>query len=54
MTEAQAVREMNAVGLDHVETLGVLPTQHLMLFRKPPEPAPEPTARTGRPPLGPP
>ena len=36
MTEAQAIREMTAVGLEHVETLGVLPTQHLMIFRKPP------------------
>ena len=35
MTEAQAVREMEAVGLEHVETLDVLPTQHLMIFRKP-------------------
>ena len=35
MTEAQAVREMSAVGLEHVETLNVLPTQHLMIFRKP-------------------
>ena len=35
MTEAQAIREMDAVGLAHVETLDVLPTQHLMLFEKP-------------------
>ena len=35
MTEAQAIREMSAIGLEHVETLDVLPTQHLMLFRKP-------------------
>ena len=35
MTEAQAIKEMRAAGLEHVETLGVLPTQHLMLFRKP-------------------
>ena len=35
MTEAQAIREMTAVGLEHVETLNVLPTQHLMIFRRP-------------------
>jgi ubiquinone/menaquinone biosynthesis C-methylase UbiE len=35
MTEAQARREMAAVGLEWVETLDVLPTQHLMVFRKP-------------------
>ena len=37
MTQAQARREMAAVGLEHVETLNVLPTQHLMIFRKPAE-----------------
>lgn len=35
MTEAQARLEMAAVGLEWVETLDVLPTQHLMVFRKP-------------------
>ncbi len=35
MTEAQAVVEMGAAGLDHVETKRVLPQQHLMIFRKP-------------------
>jgi SAM-dependent methyltransferase len=35
MTEAQARREMAAVGLVWEETLDVLPTQHLMVFRKP-------------------
>jgi ubiquinone/menaquinone biosynthesis C-methylase UbiE len=35
MTEAQARREMAAVGPEWVETLDVLPTQHLMVFRKP-------------------
>ena len=35
MTEAQAKREMTAVGLEWVETLDILPTQHLMIFRKP-------------------
>lgn len=38
MTEAQATREMAAVGLAHVETKDVLPWQHLMIFRKPPNP----------------
>ena len=40
MTEAQAVSEMSAVGLEHVETLNALPTQHLMIFRKPHEASP--------------
>jgi ubiquinone/menaquinone biosynthesis C-methylase UbiE len=35
MTEAQAVKEMAAVGLDHVETKEDLPRQHVMIFRKP-------------------
>jgi SAM-dependent methyltransferase len=35
MTEAQARQEMAAVGLDWVETKGVLPQQHFMVFRKP-------------------
>ena len=35
MTEAQAIRELEAAGLEHVETLDVLPRQHLMIFRKP-------------------
>ena len=35
MTEAQAAREMAAVGLAHEQTLKVLPRQHLMIFRKP-------------------
>jgi len=35
MTEAQAVREMAAAGLTHVQTKGVLPQQHLMIFAKP-------------------
>ena len=35
MTQAQAIREMRAVGLEHVKTLDVLPTQHLMIFAKP-------------------
>jgi ubiquinone/menaquinone biosynthesis C-methylase UbiE len=35
MTEAQAVREMRAAGLRHVETKDLLPQQHLMIFEKP-------------------
>ena len=35
MTEAQARREMRAAGLTWEKTLQVLPTQHLMVFRKP-------------------
>jgi ubiquinone/menaquinone biosynthesis C-methylase UbiE len=34
MTEAQAIREMQAVGLKHVETKGMLPQQHFMIFQK--------------------
>jgi ubiquinone/menaquinone biosynthesis C-methylase UbiE len=39
MTEAQARREMAAVGLEHVETQGFLPSQHFMVFQKPGSPA---------------
>ena len=35
MTEAQAIKEMAAVGLKHVKTLEDLPRQHLMIFEKP-------------------
>ena len=35
MTEAQAVKEMAAVGLKHVKTIEDLPQQHLMVFQKP-------------------
>lgn len=35
MTQAQARKEMTAVGLEWVETKDVLPQQHFMLFRKP-------------------
>jgi ubiquinone/menaquinone biosynthesis C-methylase UbiE len=38
MTERQARREMTAAGLEHAETINVLPLQHLMIFRKPAEP----------------
>ena len=34
MTEQQAKREMQAVGLQWVETRGFLPTQHLVVFGK--------------------
>lgn len=34
MTEAQARKEMAAVGLVWTATRAVLPQQHLMLFRK--------------------
>jgi hypothetical protein len=35
MTEAQAKKEMAAVGLEHVKTLEDLPRQHVLIFRKP-------------------
>ncbi len=35
MTEAQAVRELGAVGLVWVETAGFLPQQHVLVFEKP-------------------
>lgn len=35
MSEAQARREMAAVPLEWVETMGVLPWQHILVFRKP-------------------
>jgi hypothetical protein len=35
MTEAQAKKEMAAVGLEHVKTIEDLPQQHFMVFRKP-------------------
>ncbi|PSQ72994.1 MAG: SAM-dependent methyltransferase, partial [Bacteroidetes bacterium QH_6_64_77] len=37
MTEAQAKKEMRAVGLEWVETKEMLPRQHFMIFRKPVE-----------------
>ncbi len=37
MTEAQAKKEMRAVGLEWVETKDMLPRQHFMVFRKPVE-----------------
>jgi ubiquinone/menaquinone biosynthesis C-methylase UbiE len=41
MTEAQAKKELAAVGLEHVKTHPDLPRQHVMIFRKP-EPPPKP------------
>ena len=35
MSEAQSIKEMNAVGLEWVKTLDVLPQQHMMIFTKP-------------------
>lgn len=35
MTQAQTIREMEAVGLKHVRTLDDLPQQHFMVFQKP-------------------
>ncbi len=35
MTQAQAITEMQAVGLEWEETLDILPQQHFMVFRKP-------------------
>jgi SAM-dependent methyltransferase len=35
MTEAQSVKEMQAVGLEHVRTEDFLPQQHFMVFAKP-------------------
>ena len=35
MSEAQAIKEMAAVGLVHVKTLEDLPQQHFMIFQKP-------------------
>jgi ubiquinone/menaquinone biosynthesis C-methylase UbiE len=37
MTEAQAKKEMAAVGLKHVETIEELPWQHVMIFERPKE-----------------
>ncbi len=37
MTQAQAILEMDAVGLAHKRTLTTLPTQHILIFEKPGE-----------------
>ena len=39
MTEAQAIKEMDAVGLRHVKTHEDLPRQHVMIFQKAGKPA---------------
>ena len=38
MTEAQSIKEMKAVGLEHVRTDKFLPWQHFMIFEKPESP----------------
>lgn len=35
MSEAQSIREMEAIGLEHVRTEAFLPQQHFMVFEKP-------------------
>ena len=35
MTEVQAKRELEAIGLRWVETLGFLPQQHVLVFERP-------------------
>jgi ubiquinone/menaquinone biosynthesis C-methylase UbiE len=35
MSEAQAIKEMAAVGLVHLKTLHELPQQHFLIFQKP-------------------
>jgi hypothetical protein len=35
MTEKQAIREMQAAGLEWVRTEDFLPQQHFMVFRRP-------------------
>ncbi|MBL9151639.1 MAG: methyltransferase domain-containing protein [Verrucomicrobiales bacterium] len=42
MTQRQAIAEMRAVGLEHVETRDFLPSQHFMIFRKPAAAASQP------------
>lgn len=37
MSEAQARKEMTAVGLEWVETKDMLPRQHVLIFQKPPD-----------------
>jgi FkbM family methyltransferase len=43
MSEAQVKKEMEAVGLDWVETLDMLPRQHFIIVEKPSSPAGEDT-----------
>jgi hypothetical protein len=42
MTQRQAKLEMQAAGLRWLETLDFLPTQHFMVFHKPPVHRPRP------------
>jgi predicted methyltransferase len=35
MSEEQAIKEMEALGLKHIKTNDILPQQHLMFFEKP-------------------
>jgi roadblock/LC7 domain-containing protein len=35
MTEAQAIKEMRAIGLTHLRTERFLPQQHFLVFEKP-------------------
>jgi hypothetical protein len=37
MTNAQAITELEAVGLRRVDTLDILPRQHFMLLERPAE-----------------
>jgi hypothetical protein len=34
MTERQVIKEMGPHALEHVETIGVLPWQHIIVFKK--------------------
>jgi ubiquinone/menaquinone biosynthesis C-methylase UbiE len=49
MTEAQAKKELAAVGLEHVKTLEDLPRQHVLIFRKPADKTPAATEPTAKP-----
>jgi catechol 2,3-dioxygenase-like lactoylglutathione lyase family enzyme len=46
MTQEQAKKEMSAAGLEYVKTFDGLPSQHVMIFRKP-EPAAAPAPKEG-------
>lgn len=41
MTEAQVIKEMSVQNLEYVETIDVLPQQHILIFRKPLPPGKE-------------
>ena len=38
MTENQVIKEMKLQNLDYVETIGILPQQHILVFKKPRHP----------------